>query len=143
MSIAHVRVEKDRPIRLGTNRKMFSSSSLSCVGRTAAPLPLMGCCEVAIVLCGRVRTISLAQRRHATCGACDCPGETESCQSRRPISVIEALAPLGMNRGLGGNRGVALVRVNGAGIGKERRVKQARATEGKKWCLGIGFEKLQ
>lgn len=72
-----------QPIRFGTNRKMFSSSSSSRVGRTAAPLPLMGCCVLAIVVWGRVLAISLAQRRHATCGACDCVRETESCQSRR------------------------------------------------------------
>ena len=77
------RSRKDRPIKLGTNRKMFSSSSSLCAPRTAAPLPLMGCCVEAMVSCGRVLTISLAQRRHATCGACDWPGETESCQSRK------------------------------------------------------------
>ncbi len=69
----------DRPIRLGTNKKMFSwSSSSSWAARTAAPLLLMGCCEEAIAGWCRVLAVPLVQRRHATVGCSRLRGKTES-----------------------------------------------------------------
>lgn len=70
---------------------MFSSSSFSWAGRTAAPLPLMGCWEEAMVLWCRVQASSLAQRRHATLGAHDCPVRQKVVKVGVPISDNEAL----------------------------------------------------
>jgi hypothetical protein len=68
---------------------MFSSCSSSSAGRTAAPLPLMGCCVEAMVLVYCMLAIALAQRQHATLGARDRPVRQKVVKVGGPISDNE------------------------------------------------------
>lgn len=68
---------------------MFSSCSSSWAGRTAAPLPLMGCCVEAILLVYCMLAIALAQRQHATLGARDRPVRQKVVKVGGPISDNE------------------------------------------------------
>lgn len=85
---------------------MFSSSPSGGVGRTAAPLPLMGCCVVAIVMLrGRVLLAHLRRDDTRLVVLATADVRQKVVKAGGPISDNEALAPQWPDRGFVISRG--------------------------------------